>query len=66
MTDKQCAKKEKHTYCLVCRKKTDNEKIRGVTLVNKIGTQRSLCADCASKKSTFLKIRKPITIKKQK
>ena len=66
MTDKKCAKKEKSTYCLVCRKKIDNEKIRRVTLVNKIATQRSLCTDCASKKSAFLELIKPITIKKQK
>ena len=63
ITGKQYVKKEKNTYCLVCRKKTDNKNIRGVTLVNKIATQRSLGTDCTSGKSTFSK---PITNKKQK
>ena len=35
------------------KKKTDSKKIRGVTLVNEIATQRSLCTHCSSKKSTF-------------
>ena len=48
-------KKEKNTYCLVCKKKTDNKKIRGVALLNKISIQRSLCTACTSRKSTFLK-----------
>ena len=47
--------KKKNTYCLVCKNKTDNRKIRGVALVNKIATQRSLCTVCTSRKSTFLK-----------
>ena len=41
MADKQYAKKRKH-YCFVCKKKTDNEKIRAVALVNKIAKQRLL------------------------
>ena len=64
MTGKQYTKKEKNTHCLVCRKKTDNKKIRGVTLVNKIATQRSLYTDFTSKKSIYLKPIKPITNKK--
>ena len=28
---------EKNTYCLVCKKKTDNKNIRGVALEKKIG-----------------------------
>ena len=47
--------KEKNTYCLVCKKKTDNKEIRRVPLVNKIETQRTLCTDCSFRKSTFLK-----------
>ena len=35
------------------KKKTDSKKIRGVTLINEIATQRSLCTHCSSKKSTF-------------
>ena len=46
-------KKTENTYCLVCRKKADNKKIRAVALVNKIATQRSLCTVCTSSKSTF-------------
>ena len=59
---KQYVKKE-NTYCLVCKKKTDNKKIRAVALVNKIATQRSLCTVCTSIKSTLLKPIKPITNK---
>ena len=33
MTGKQYVKKKENTYCLVCEKKADNKKIRGVTLV---------------------------------
>ena len=44
MAGKQYVKKKKrkeNTYSLVCKKKTDNKKIRAVALVNKIATQRS-------------------------
>ena len=55
MTSKQYLKKKKeNTYCLVCKNKTDNKKIGGVILVNKIATQRSLCYFCSSRKSSFL------------
>ena len=50
----QYAKKQ-NTYYLVCKKKTNNKNIRGVLLVNKIATQKSLYTDCSSRKSTFLK-----------
>ena len=66
MTGKQYMKKEKNTYCLVCRKKVNNKEIRGVTLVNEVATQRSLCTDCTSKKPTSLKPIKPITNKTNK
>ena len=36
----QYVKKEKNIYCLVCKKKTDNKKIRGVALENKTGQQK--------------------------
>ena len=55
ITGKQYLKKKKNTYSLVCRKRADNKKIRGVALVNKIAIQRSLCTVCTSRKSTFLK-----------
>ena len=58
-------KKKENTYCLVCRKKTNNKKIRGVALKNKIAIRRLLCTDCVSRKSTFLKPIKPVTNKKQ-
>ena len=61
MTGKQYVKKEDNTYCLVCKKKTDNKKIKGVTLANKIATQISLCTVCTSRRSTFLKPIKSIT-----
>ena len=55
ITGKQYAKKKKNTYSLVCRKRTNNKKIRGVALVNKIAIQKSLCTVCTSRKSTILK-----------
>ena len=41
------------------KKKTDNKKTRGGALVNKRGKQKSMCVDCDSRKSTFLKPVKP-------
>ena len=35
--------------------KAKHKSIKGVTLENKIGQQKSTCIDCDSKKSTFLK-----------
>ena len=54
MTDKKYVMKN-NCYGLVCRKKADNKKIRGVTQLNKIASQRSLCTVCTFRKSTFLK-----------
>ena len=55
MSDKQYVKKE-NSYCLVCKKKkAGNKKIRAIALLNKIASQRLLCTDCTSRKSTFLK-----------
>ena len=55
MSDKQYVKKE-NSYCLVCRgKKTGNKKIKGIVLLNKIASQRSLCTDSTARKSTFIK-----------
>ena len=46
------AKNNENTYCLVCKKKTDNKLI---ALENKIGQEKSTCVNCDSKKSTFIK-----------
>ena len=46
--------KKENSQCLVCKKKTDNKNIKGVALENKIGQQKSICANFKSKK-TFLK-----------
>ena len=54
---------KENTYRLVCRKKTDHKNMRAVALENKIGQQKSTCADCDSKKSTFSK---PIKLIKNK
>ena len=35
--------------------KAKHKSIKGVTLENKIGQQKSTCVDCDSKKSIFLK-----------
>ena len=58
MTGKQYVKKTENRYCLVCKKKTYDQEIKGVALVNKIATQRSLCTVCTSRKSTIWKGRK--------
>ena len=55
MTGKQYFKKDENTYCLVCKKKRDDKKTRGVALAGKIAPQRSLYTVCTSRKSTFLK-----------
>ena len=60
----QYVKKKENTYRLVCRKKTDNKNMRAVALENKIGQQKSTCADCDSKKSTSSKPTKLIKNKK--
>ena len=46
------------------KNKTNNKNIKGVALENKICKQKSICVNCGSKKSTFLKPVKPN--KKQK
>ena len=56
-------KNKENTYCLVCKKKTDNNNIKGVALETKIGQEKSTCIDCDSKKLTFSK---PIKRKKPK
>ena len=54
--DKYCFKskekpkyvKKANTYCLVCKKKTDNKNIKGAVLDNKIGQQKSTCVGWGS------------------
>ena len=55
MTGKKYVKRKKNGYCLVWKKKADDNKYRGVALVNKIARRRSLCTICTSRKLTFLK-----------
>ena len=54
MTDKKFEMKS-NSYCLVCRKKNKEKKIRGLASVNKTESQKSLCTVCGSRKLTFLK-----------
>ena len=41
-------------YGLVCEKKADNIKIKGVALENKKGQQKSACVDCGSRTLVLL------------
>ena len=43
------------TYCLACRKHTNNIASRKVTMTNKVIRDKSRCGDCFSDKSRFLK-----------
>ena len=54
---KYVKKKRNQLLCRVQKKKnkTKNKNINGVALKNKIVQQTSICFDCDSKKSTFLK-----------
>ena len=44
------------TYCLSCRKHTDNIGPRKVIIANKVVRQTWKCANCVAKKSRFLKL----------
>ena len=46
------------------QKRTDNKSITAKQVINKLIAQESICADCGSKKSVFVKEYKPN--KKQK
>ena len=37
------------------RKRTDNKSITAKQVINKLTAQKSICADCGSKKSVFIK-----------
>ena len=43
------------TYCLACRKHTNNIASRKVTMTNKVIRDKSRCGDCFFDKSRFLK-----------
>ena len=48
-------KNEIGTYCLACRKHTNNIGSRTVTMTNKVIRDKSRCAQCLSDKSRFMK-----------
>ena len=41
------------TYCLSCKKHTNNMSSRGVSMTNKVLRQKSRCSECLSDKSRF-------------
>ena len=43
------------TYCLACRKHTNNIALRKVTMANKIVRDKSRCSECLCDKSRFMK-----------
>ena len=43
------------TYCLSCRKHTDNISSKKLIMTNKVVREKSRCANCMSDKSRFLK-----------
>ena len=51
--------KKQGTYCLRCKKRTDNKSIKLKQMLNELAAQNSICVDCGSKKSIFVKEYKP-------
>ena len=51
--------KKQNTYCVRCKKRTDNKSITPKQLVNKLIAKKSICADCGSKKLVFVNEYKP-------
>ena len=43
------------TYCLDCKKHTNNMASRSTTMTNKVFRQKSKCSVCLTDKSRFLK-----------
>ena len=43
------------TYCLSCRKHTNNIGSKTVTITNKVIRDKSSCSECLSDKSRFMK-----------
>ena len=56
--------KKQDTYCLACKERTDNKPITPKQVVIKFIAQASICVDCGSKKSAFVKDDKPNEKKK--
>ena len=46
---------ELRTYCLACRKHTNNIASSNVTMTNKVIRDKSRCSECLSDKSRFMK-----------
>ena len=43
------------TYCLVCKKHTDNYVSKNVSMTNKVIRNKSRCSVCLNDKSRFMK-----------
>ena len=56
--------KKQYIYCLRCKKRTDKKSITAKQVVNKLISQKSVCANCGAKKSVFIKEYKPDKKKK--
>ena len=56
--------KKQDTYCLACKEQTDNKPITPKQVAIKFIAQASICVDCGSKKSVFVKEHKPNEKKK--
>ena len=71
MCDKQYVEKRKNTYFLVCKKKTDYKKIRGVTLVKNAGftdykNMDTYCSGCEKHNNNICQKRPPVMMTKIK
>ena len=51
--------KKQGTHCLKCKKRKDNKSITAKPVVNKLMSQKSVCADCGVEKSVLEKECKP-------
>ena len=51
--------KKQGTYCLKCKKRTDNKSITAKLVVKKLMLQKSVCADCGVEMSILVKECKP-------
>ena len=47
--------KRQDTYCLRCKRRTDNKSVMPKKIVNKLIAQKSICVNCGSKKSVSVK-----------
>ena len=51
--------KKQYIYCLRCKKRTDKKSITAKQVVNKLISQKSVCANCGAKNLVFVKECKP-------